>query len=102
LTPAYDLVPQRRAGMEGRQAMIVGELGPGGRASTLANALSSAARFGLDREEAIAISKDVLGVVQERWEQCFADAQVPENESDSLRGTSVLSPIAVELEAAGP
>lgn len=38
LTPAYDLVPQRRAGMEGRQAMIVGELGPGGRASTLANA----------------------------------------------------------------
>lgn len=101
LTPAYDLVPQRRAGMEGRQAMIVGELGLGGRASTLANALSSAARFGLDREEAIAISKDVLGLVQERWEQCFADAQVPQNEIESLRGTSVLSPIAVDLEAAG-
>ena len=26
MTPAYDLLPQRRIGMEGRQAMIVGEL----------------------------------------------------------------------------
>jgi serine/threonine-protein kinase HipA len=101
LTPAYDLVPQRRAGMEGRQAMIVGEFGPGGRASTLANALSSAAHFGLDRDEAIAISKDVLRVVQERWEQYFADVQVPQNEIDALRGTSVLSPIAIELDVAG-
>lgn len=101
LTPAYDLVPQRRAGMEGRQAMIVGELGRGGRASTLANALSSAARFGLDRDEAVAISKDVLRVVQEQWEQCFADAHVPQNEIDALRGTSVLSPIAVQLEVPG-
>ena len=30
--------------VEGRQAMIVGELGPGGRESTLANALTGAAR----------------------------------------------------------
>ena len=67
----------------------------------MANALSSAARFGLDRDEAVAISKDVLRVVQEQWEQCFADAHVPQNEIDALRGTSVLSPIAVQLEVPG-
>lgn len=97
LTPAYDLLPQRRAGIEGRQAMIVGELGPGGRESTLANALTSAARFGLDRGEAVVVAEDVLRVVREQWEQCFADVQVPKNEIDALRGTSVLSPLAVEL-----
>jgi len=98
LTPAYDLLPQRRVGIEGRQAMIVGELGPGGRASTLTNALTAAARFGLDRDEAIAIAEDVVRVVRERWEQCFADVQVPQSEINALRGTSVLSPLAVELE----
>jgi len=98
LTPAYDLLPQRRAGIEGRQAMIVGELGPGGRESTLANALTSAARFGLDTDEAFAIAEAVLRVIRERWEQCFADAQVPRIEIDALRGTSVLSPLASELQ----
>lgn len=102
LTPAYDLLPQRRAGIEGRQAMIVGELGPGGRESTLANALTSAARFGLDPDEAVAIAEGVLCVVRERWEQCFADVQVPQFEIDALRGTSVLSPLAVELKVKRP
>lgn len=88
LTPAYDLLPQRRAGMEGRQAMIVGTLGSGGRESTLANALTSAARFGLDPDEAGAIAEDVLRLVREQWEQCFADVQVPRNEIDALRGSS--------------
>jgi serine/threonine-protein kinase HipA len=97
LTPAYDLLPQRRAGMEGRQAMIVGALGSGGRESTLANALTSAARFGLDPDEAGAIAEDVLRVVREQWEQRFADVQVPRNEIDALRGTSMLSPLAVEI-----
>jgi len=101
LTPAYDLVPQRRAGIEGRQAMIVGELGPGGRGSTLANALTSAARFGLDPDEAVAIAKDVLRVVSERWEQCFAEMEVPRYEIDALRGTSMLSPLAVNLDPNG-
>jgi serine/threonine-protein kinase HipA len=101
LTPAYDLLPQRRAGVEGRQAMIVGELGPRGRESTLANALTSTARFGLDLDEAVAIAEDVLHVVRERWEQCFAAVQVPQIEIDALRGTSVLSPLAVELKVKG-
>ncbi len=78
--------------------MIVGELGPGRRESTLANALTSAARFGLDTDEAFAIAEAVLRVIRERWEQCFADAQVPRIEIDALRGTSVLSPLASELQ----
>ena len=95
LTPAYDLVPQRRVGMEGRQAMIVGALGSGGRVSTLANAFTSAHRFGLDPDEAGVIAEGVLRAVREQWEQCFVDVQVPRNEIDALRGTSVLSPLAV-------
>jgi serine/threonine-protein kinase HipA len=99
LTPAYDLLPQRRAGMEGRQAMIVGALGPGGRESTVANALTSAARFGLDDDEAVALAREVQGVVQEQWEQQFAASGVPQREIDSLRGTSVLSPLALATAA---
>jgi serine/threonine-protein kinase HipA len=98
LTPAYDLLPQRRAGMEGRQAMIVGTHGAGGRESTLLNALSSAGRFGLDRDEARRIAKSVLRVVESQWERRFRDYGVPRREIDSLRGTSVLSPLAVRLD----
>lgn len=97
MTPAYDLLPQRRAGMEGRQAMIVGELGPGGRESTVVNALSSSQRFGLDEDEAVALAEEVLTIVRDQWEQRFADLGVPSREIDMLRGTSVLSPVAVNM-----
>ena len=99
LTPAYDLLPQRCAGVEGRQAMKVGALGPGGRASSLANALTSSGRFGLDRDESRTVAETVLAVVRECWEQCFIDAQVPRREVELLRGTSVLSPVAVKIDA---
>lgn len=97
LTQAYDMLPQRRAGVEGRQAMIVGTRGPGGRESTLANALSEAARFGLRSDEATAIATEVLNVVEEQWEQRFLDVGVPAREISALRGTSVLSPVAVKM-----
>jgi len=97
LTPAYDMLPQRRSGMEGRQAMIVGTRGHGGRESTLRNAISSAARFGLDEDEALHIATQVLNVVADQWEQRFRDVKVPVREINSLRGTSVLSPVAVAL-----
>lgn len=98
LTPAYDILPQRRAGMEGRQAMIVGARGAGGRESTLINALSSAARFGLDDEEAREIARNVLHIVEAQWERRFRDCDIPKREIDSLRGTSVLSPLAIALD----
>jgi serine/threonine-protein kinase HipA len=97
LTPAYDMLPQRRSGMEGRQAMIVGTLGQGGRESTLTNALSDAARFGLRADEAVAIATEVLNVVEEQWEQRFLNVGVPAREIAALRGTSVLSPVAVKI-----
>ena len=98
LTQAYDMLPQRRAGAEGRQAMIVGTHGPGGRESTLTNALSSAARFGLRADEAVAVANEVLGVVEEQWEQRFLDVDVPPREIAALRGTSVLSAVAVQMD----
>lgn len=65
--------------------------------STLLNALSSVARFGLDADEAVAIANRVLRVVKDQWEQRFRDVGVPVREIESLRGTSVLSPVAVAL-----
>jgi serine/threonine-protein kinase HipA len=98
LTPAYDLLPQRRAGVEGRQAMIVGTRGLGGRESTLANAVTSAGHFGLDQDEAATLAREVLAVVQDQWETCFASVRIPRREIELLRGTSVLSPVAMKLD----
>lgn len=94
LCPAYDIVPQARVGLEGRQAMAVGALGADGREASLANALGSAGRFGLDDGQAVAIADEVLGVVRDHWEQCFASAGVPRAEIDLLRGRTILSPNA--------
>lgn len=98
LTPAYDIVPQPRAGQEARQAMIVGERGPGGREGSLANALTSAARFGLEPDEAHAIASEVLKGVEDKWKRVFSEHEVPKREIEMLRGTTVLSPLAVAME----
>ncbi len=98
LTSAYDIVPQRRAGQEARQAMIVGERGQGGREGSLANALTSADRFGLEVDEARELAQELRAIVEERWESVFAEHGVPAAELQMLRGTTVLSPLAVEME----
>ncbi|WP_299692145.1 type II toxin-antitoxin system HipA family toxin [Hydrocarboniphaga sp.] len=91
LTPAYDLVPALRLGQEARQAMAVGREG---RASTLANALSEAGRFGLLLAEAEAIVDEVETTLAQHWKTEFADCGVPQTQITQLDGRAVLSPVA--------
>lgn len=91
LTPAYDIVPTPRVGQEANQAMEVGGMG---RSSTLANALSSAGRFGLKRAAALQIIEEIEESVRTKWERLFAKCGVPDQTIDQLRGRAVLSPVA--------
>jgi serine/threonine-protein kinase HipA len=91
LTPAYDLVPTMRIGQEAEQAMVVGR---SGRASTLANVLSEAGRFGLLRAEAIAIVDEVESTLVQHWRDEFAACGVPGEQMVRLEDRAVLSPVA--------
>ena len=92
LTPAYDLVPAMRVGEESAQAMEVGEQL---RASTLANALSAAGRFGLNPPAALMIVDEVESTVRTHWQRTFAECGVPEQDIANLRGRAVLSAAAL-------
>ena len=91
LTPAYDLVPTMRVGQEADQAMAVGRFG---RASTLANALSEAGRFGLLPAEAKSIVDEVEATLVKHWRAEFSRCGVPKMQIDRLADRGVLSPVA--------
>jgi serine/threonine-protein kinase HipA len=93
LTPAYDLVPTLRVGQEASQAMEVGQLG---RSSTLANALSSAGRFGLTRKAALQVIDEIEDTVKTRWERVFSKCGVQDRSLAQLRERAVLSPVALQ------
>lgn len=95
LTPAYDLVPTLRVGQEASQAMEVGQLG---RSSTLANALSSAGRFGLGRKAALQVIDDIEDTVRAKWERVFSKCGVPDRSLAQLRERAVLSPVALQRD----
>lgn len=76
LSPAFDVVPSGQA--LGFQQMRVGEDGVD---STLANALSMAPMFSLDRNQAVAETRDVAKVVAE-WKEHFRRAGVTDNDID--------------------
>ncbi|MGQ0572391.1 MAG: type II toxin-antitoxin system HipA family toxin [Armatimonadota bacterium] len=92
LSPAYDLVPTLRIGQEANQAMEVGQQG---RASSLANALSSAGRFGLTSKAARQIVDELESAVRTKWERTFARCGVQDRDIAQLRGRAVLSPAAL-------
>jgi serine/threonine-protein kinase HipA len=71
LSPLYDVVPKPRVGSEGRLVLAVGDRG---REATLANALTSAAAFGLKRDEAAALLEELRLQVSARWRTALTDA----------------------------
>ncbi|MDP9139161.1 MAG: type II toxin-antitoxin system HipA family toxin [Pseudomonadota bacterium] len=91
LTPAYDLVPLWRAGQEASQAM---EMGAEGRASTLRNALSQSGRFGLSRQDALALVDGIEETIAAHWRAEFEVAQVPTIDIEALAERAMLSPVA--------
>jgi serine/threonine-protein kinase HipA len=76
LAPAFDVLPSGQA--LGFQQMRVGEQEAD---STLANALSMARLFALDRDEAVVEVRAVAGVV-DRWQEHFASLGVSRGDID--------------------
>lgn len=79
LSPAYDLVPEvvrPGVGSGFRLAMSVGEQG---REATMENALSQAARFGLGKDEAAEVVREVLQTTRQ-WEKLFREAGVSDRD----------------------
>jgi serine/threonine-protein kinase HipA len=66
LSPAYDIVPSPQVSLERDLAIGVGAYG---RRATLHNALSEVARFGLSRNEAVAIAQAMQRKVKTNWEK---------------------------------
>lgn len=89
LTPAYDLVAIPRIGQEAVQAM---EIGKQGRASTIANALSEAGRFGLLADHAQSIVKSMEETLAKEWKEAFRACHIPDREIERFDGKGILSP----------
>lgn len=89
LTPAFDLSVIPRVGQEASQAMEVGNQGS---RSTLSNALSQCARFGLTADEATELAEELHTVIREGWLDACDQAEIPETDRQRLMGTAVLSP----------
>ena len=81
LSPAFDVVPHPQIGYERRQSIQVGRQG---RASTITNALSDAARFGLTAAHAAACVGEVKKAV-ESWRPLFTDHGVAPAEIEQLQ-----------------
>ena len=92
LTQAYDIVPLPRFNQESNQAMGVGTEGA---LSSLRNARSQSASFGLTEAQARQVEEELVVNIAAHWMQVFADVGIPDRVIDSCNGTTVLSPAAM-------
>jgi serine/threonine-protein kinase HipA len=73
LSPLYDVAPRPHVGSNGRLILSVGERG---HEATLANALTGAATYGLQREEAATLLEDLRIGVSARWQEALGEAGI--------------------------
>jgi serine/threonine-protein kinase HipA len=73
LSPLYDVVPKPRAGLTGSLILAAGEMG---HEATLSNALTSAAAFGLKKDEASALLEELRVLVNARWKSALSEAGI--------------------------
>jgi len=93
LTPAYDICIMPRVGQTASQAMVVGEQG---NQSTLANALTSCRRFGVDQNEARQMVEEIETAIREHWQDSCEQVELPQRLAASLWQRAVLSPAVFE------
>ena len=96
LAPAYDVVPTTSG--QGMQEFVCGSEG---RESSLANAMSECALFGLSPESAAKQVMDVIEVV-DGWQEHFRDHGVSDADIEFLAGSIDESPVGMEREAFEP
>jgi serine/threonine-protein kinase HipA len=76
LTPAYDVSPGMRSGDTARQAMAIGR--DGNRNARLRVCLGNAGVFHLTRAQADAVIDQVVGGIEEHWDDAADRAQLTE------------------------
>jgi serine/threonine-protein kinase HipA len=93
LTPAYDICPQARSGGEGSQAMLItGD----DRASKIAVCLEAARSFLIAHDEAAALVKHQIGVIQTRWAAICDEAKLSEVDRNLMWRRQFLNPFAFD------
>ena len=91
LTPAYDICPQSRSGLQASQAMLIRG---GDRSSHLSTCIAAAASFLLAREEAIAIINHQVNVIEHEWQAICDEASLSEVDRALFWRRQFLNPFA--------
>ena len=93
LTPAYDIAPQRRAGPEANQAMVVAN---GARNAQLVLALAAAPAFMIDEAGAREIIDAQAATIRENWTNVADEARMSDTERHYFEGRQILNPYAFD------
>ena len=93
LTPAYDICPQSRIGREASQAMQIHGLE---RRSQLSLCLAAAHKFLLADEDALAIMRHQIAVIEGNWEETCDMAQMNQADRGLLWRRQFLNDLAFE------
>lgn len=76
LSQAFDIVPTLTPHEIHRHALLIGDSAAG----TVANLVSNANAFGIDRDDALAIIADIQDTIANRWRETFYEAGFGEEE----------------------
>jgi serine/threonine-protein kinase HipA len=82
LSPAYDILPYPQVSLDRDLAIGVGR---DGRRAIMKNALSDSAGFGLSRNEAISMAKEIQQTVKTSWEKVFRENGLGTADIERLR-----------------
>jgi serine/threonine-protein kinase HipA len=91
LTPAYDICPQSRVGLQASQAMLIHE---GDRTSQIATCIAAAPSFLLGTEDAIAIVNYQVSIIEKEWQSICDEASLSEVDRALFWRRQFLNPFA--------
>ncbi len=93
LTPAYDICPQSRVGGEATQAMLISGTD---RMSRLTSVLDAAGNFLISNEDARGIINSQIDIIQQKWGDICAEADLSEIERNLFWRRQFLNPYAFD------
>ena len=93
LTPAYDICPQMRAGLEATQAMLIIE---NDRLSKVATCLKAAHHFLVSKNEAKEIVEHQREIIEKNWFSICDEAKLTKVDRNILWERQFLNPYAFE------
>lgn len=92
LSPAFDIVPTLTAHKIHRHALLIGDSASG----TIANLVSNANAFGINRDEALALIANIQAAIAEHWRETFYEAGF--GDEDLRRIEHVFRPIPIDTQ----